>query len=128
MKLIIGGSFQGKLDFAVRTFGLKAEEITDGAVCSVSDAAHAKALYNLHLLTRRCLFEFEDAGLDALRSVLLSHDGPEIIISDEIGCGIVPLALEDRVWREQTGRLLSDLAGQAEHVSRIICGLEQRLK
>ena len=51
-----------------------------------------------------------------------------IVICDESGNGIVPIKKQERVWREQTGRLMIELAKQAERVERILCGLGQRLK
>ena len=51
-----------------------------------------------------------------------------ILICDELGNGIVPLEKMERIWREQTGRLMIELAKQAERVERILCGLGQRLK
>jgi adenosyl cobinamide kinase/adenosyl cobinamide phosphate guanylyltransferase len=35
---------------------------------------------------------------------------------------------EDRAWRQRTGRLAQYLSREATQVSRIFCGLEQRLK
>lgn len=51
-----------------------------------------------------------------------------IVICDELGNGIVPIKKQERIWREQTGRLMIELAKQAERVERILCGLGQRLK
>ena len=51
-----------------------------------------------------------------------------IIISDEIGNGIVPLDGFEREYRERTGRMLVELADRAEEVIRVICGIGQRIK
>ena len=51
-----------------------------------------------------------------------------IIICDEIGNGIVPLDAFEREYREHTGRILIELAGKADEVVRIICGIQQRIK
>lgn len=51
-----------------------------------------------------------------------------IIISDEIGNGIVPVDAFEREYRERTGRLLVELAGAAEEVVRVICGIGQKIK
>ena len=50
------------------------------------------------------------------------------VISREIGSGVVPLDAAERRWREVHGAVLQGLAARAEHVSRIFCGLEERLK
>ena len=51
-----------------------------------------------------------------------------IVISDEIGNGIVPLDSFEREYRERTGRILVKLAEQADEVVRVICGIGQRIK
>ena len=51
-----------------------------------------------------------------------------MIICDEIGNGIVPLDAFEREYREHTGRILIELAGKADEVVRIICGIQQRIK
>ena len=50
------------------------------------------------------------------------------MICQDIFCGVVPMGAELRAWRQDTGRLCQYLAGEADRVSRIFCGLEQRLK
>ena len=49
-------------------------------------------------------------------------------ICDEIGNGIVPVEKTERDYREATGRILTELAEQAETVVRILCGLGQCIK
>ena len=51
-----------------------------------------------------------------------------VFICRDIFSGVVPLEGELRRWRQETGRLCRFLAGEANQVSRIFCGLEQRLK
>ena len=50
------------------------------------------------------------------------------MISDEIGNGIVPMDAFEREYREQTGRILIELAKEAEEVIRVICGIGQKIK
>ena len=51
-----------------------------------------------------------------------------IIISDEIGNGIVPIDSFERDYRERTGRLLIELAKDADKVTRVFCGIGQVIK
>ena len=51
-----------------------------------------------------------------------------IIISDEIGGGLVPMDAFEREYRERTGRILVELANGAEEVERVICGIGQKIK
>ena len=45
-----------------------------------------------------------------------------------ISAGVVPMEAEVRAWREAVGRMLNDLAPQAETVTRVFCGPPRRLK
>ena len=51
-----------------------------------------------------------------------------VLICDDISCGVVPLEAETRAWREACGRMLNALSRRADTVTRIFCGLPQRLK
>lgn len=86
-------------------------------------------LNHLHLWVRDLL----DDGMEEekIQTTILSwiKSNPDaIVICDELGNGIVPIKKQERIWREQTGRLMIELAKQAERVERILCGLGQRLK
>ena len=51
-----------------------------------------------------------------------------MIITDEIGSGIVPLDVKEREWREVHGRICCQLAGRADAVFRVIAGIGQKIK
>lgn len=51
-----------------------------------------------------------------------------IVICDEIGNGIVPMEAEERIYRERTGRILEQLAAQADEVVRVVCGIGLKIK
>ena len=42
--------------------------------------------------------------------------------------GVVPLGADMRAWRQMNGLLCRYLSGEAARVSRLFCGLEERLK
>ena len=46
-----------------------------------------------------------------------------IIVMEEIGCGIVPLDKEERIWREACGRCGCLIASRADRVIRLVCGI-----
>ena len=52
----------------------------------------------------------------------------EVVICDEVGCGVVPVEPAQRARREAVGRLCCRLAERAERVERIFCGLPMVLK
>ena len=50
-----------------------------------------------------------------------------VVICDELGCGLVPMDAFDRKYREACGRVSCYLAGQAEQVIRMVCGIPGRI-
>ena len=53
----------------------------------------------------------------------LKHENPDIIlISNEIGYGIVPLDRFERDWREKTGRICCLAAQESRAVIRVLAG------
>ena len=120
MILIIGGAYQGKLDFAKNTFG-----ITDGDVFACA---------GLEIdFSKRCIYRIEEFAYACPDAIAYFQGHREewkdsILICRDIFCGVVPTDAELRAWRQNTGKLCQYLAGEARQVIRIFCGLEQRLK
>ena len=110
MVLIVGGSYQGKTDFAKERF----------SEFSIFD--------ELHLFIKQRLEEknSEEQILEEIRERI--QKGDWVIISDELGNGIVPMEEEEVRWREVTGRILMELARDADRVYRVILGMGQRIK
>ena len=118
MILIIGGAFQGKLDFARDALGI-AEVYT----CTGPEIDFSKA----------CIYRIEEftAHHEDPVSYFEGHRAEwkdSILILEDIFSGVVPMGAENRAWRQRTGRLAQYLSREAARVSRIFCGLEQRLK
>ena len=124
MVLIIGGAYQGKLDFAKEAFGITEEDVF---VCKDSEIDFSKrCIYALEEFTLACVREGKDPA-----SYLQEHREAwenSIFICQDFFCGVVPMEAEARAWRQITGRLAQYLSREAGRVSRIFCGLEQRLK
>lgn len=153
MELYIGGFAQGKLEYVQNKKAKEAISIAMVIDCAQSD--YQKTLQSidnkiknenadvnnianvndiviinhLHLWVKDLLLEgIEEAAVQStILSWVATHPNT-ILICDELGNGIVPLEKMERIWREQTGRLMIELAKQAERVERILCGLGQRLK
>ena len=120
MILIIGGAYQGKLDFAREAFGI---EDADVYTCDCAEIDFSKrCIYKIEEFT--ALSEDPIACFEAHREQWQDS----ILILRDIFCGVVPLGAENRAWRQRTGRLAQYLSREADRVSRIFCGLEQRLK
>ena len=120
MILIIGGAYQGKLDFAKNQFGTTEEDIH---ACTAGEIDFSK----------RCIHKIEEFTFchpDPVGYFKANRDLWEdsILICEDLFCGVVPMGAENRAWRQKTGRLCQYLAAEATRVSRVFCGLEQRLK
>lgn len=117
MDLVIGGAFQGKLSWAAQEYQLRPEEMCDLACTEVQ--AGKRCYFHLEALTRR--------GADAAQYLPLLC-AADVVISREVGSGVVPMDAGERDWREKHGVLLQELARRAVHVRRVFCGLTEELK
>lgn len=126
MRLIIGGASQGKLDFTMKNYGLKIDEIADGRELDISEILKYKCVNNYHILVKR-LLENGEAPIDFASEFILKNPGI-IIIMNEIGGGIIPMEKDERIWREQVGKVGCLLAEKADTVERIVCGIALKIK
>ena len=127
MKLIIGGYAQGKMNYVLQKYGSENVIVMDGLLPeNVASEGKILVIYRLHIWIRKCLLNNECP--EEKLGKLLEQYPDCIIISDEIGNGIVPVDAFEREYRERTGRILIMLAQRAEEVERIICGMGQKLK
>lgn len=101
--LVIGGAAQGKSAFA-RSLSPQDSIVED-----------------LHELVRQAL----KTGTPLPRAE--QFDG-KTVVCNELGCGVVPMDAGERCWREETGRLLCDIAARADRVYRVCCGIAQCIK
>ena len=82
-------------------------------------------LTSFHQWVRQILAQGEDpAGF--VEKVLGA--APEVVVMDEVGCGVVPIERRDRELREAVGRAGQALAARAQQVYRVVCGIPMRLK
>lgn len=126
MDLIIGGAFQGKLDYAMEKYHFTPEDVY---LCE----EHTPELD----LSKPCINHLEEFNLAAVRAgmdpvqYLKSHweDMKDtVFICMDISSGVVPLGKEMRLWRNENGKVCQYLSREASSVTRIFCGLEQKLK
>ena len=122
--IIIGGAFQGKTQYATKTYpGL---ELTDGFNCPLDEIGNCVAINKFHSFTRRWLLEGRTK--EALLTMLENNRNLQLLISDEIGYGLVPIDDFEREYREFHGRVMTELAEKADCVERVVCGIPQRIK
>ena len=125
MKLVIGGYAQGKLNYVLQTYQLQMNQVWDGMI--LENFSGNEIIFN-HF--HNWMKEEIRRGTNPEEQILeLVKQYPDVIIvSDEIGNGIVPMDAFEREYRERTGRVLIELAKQAESVERVICGIGQKIK
>ena len=59
----------------------------------------------------------------------LKQENPKVIlVTNELGCGVVPVDQFDRVYREKTGRICCQIAREAVQVHRVVCGIGTVMK
>ena len=119
MDLVIGGAYQGKLAYAKEQYHLTDEDIF---LCTESDTVD---------FTKRCVAAFERYLLSCVRTgttPALDFRDDAVVVMRDISGGVVPVEQEIRLWREWNGRVIQELAAKSRHVTRIFCGLPQRLK
>jgi adenosyl cobinamide kinase/adenosyl cobinamide phosphate guanylyltransferase len=68
------------------------------------------------------------AATDALDVALGARAAPVILVSNEVGLGVVPETILGRVFRDATGLLHQRLAAQADRVLFMVAGLAMTVK
>lgn len=133
MHLIFGGAYQGKRDYAKERYGLGDENIytciADGGNGSTAAAEidfSGKAVDCLEEFVLNCVC----CGIEAA-DYMRQHKEEwkhSVIICTDISSGVVPVDKELRAWREMVGRTMMYLGKEAEEVTRIFCGIPQKIK
>ena len=114
MILIVGGLACGKRAYVQSEYSFSLQDMADAVLDD------KPVLYNLQDLIAR------DQGSAAALLPQLAQK--QIVICNEIGCGIVPASYADRNYRETVGRVCVELARRAEKVIRICSGIPAVLK
>lgn len=134
MHLIFGGAYQGKLDYAKDRYQLKEEDIfycadredITGSIAETEIDFTKKAINGIEKFIRCCV----SSGMEA-KEYLDAHKEEwkdAVIICTDISSGVVPCEKELRAWREMVGRTMMYLGKEAEEVTRLFCGIPQKIK
>lgn len=108
MKLIIGGAYQGKKEYAMGHY-------------------HGQPLMEeFHLM----VLELVKSGIDSVEYVKSHLDEYRgmVILCDDISCGVVPVDPIERRWREELGRALGVISQNSDEVVRVFCGIGTKIK
>lgn len=124
MKLFIGGAYQGQLEYAREA--CPQVDFMDGGSCSREELYGCEGVYDFQEFIRREM----KAGRDVtgLAEELIRANPGLMIVSNEVGCGVVPMDAFQRVYREAVGRICTKLAGASDQVVRVVCGIGTVIK
>lgn len=114
MIFIVGGAYQGKTEYAEKNW----------------QGYHIVNRYN-HVVKEQLLAGEKPVEQTAVMLEQAKLDGifPElVIISDELGYGLVPMDVDARIYREINGRVNCLLAQEADQVIRVTAGIGTRIK
>lgn len=132
MILIIGGFCQGKTEYVKSlpeyvnmTAGAPPLRFADGKTDSPELVETCPVILGFHHYIRRLA---DEKQVQTLIDHMITKNPDAIITMDEVGSGIVPMDPVDREYREMVGRAGQRLAGEAEQVHRVICGIGARIK
>lgn len=138
MELYIGGTAQGKKAYVTQVRGIDEtriwdnfevwfrEKLQENCVESVNEQMSQKHSETVDMQPTQNHPEPLSPEEECL-AYLKAHPDT-VLICDEVGNGIVPLDPFEREYRERLGRLLCEIAADAERVERIVCGIGQRIK
>lgn len=130
MKLIIGGAYQGKKEYTKAKYHIQEAQIWQGGY--PVPAGEWRGIYGLHNIIKQMMNvkSCDTAQQEILVYIkqILAHRQDMVLICDEVGSGIVPVDQRERAYRECVGRVLCELAKEADTVERVHCGIGQRIK
>ncbi|MEX0051815.1 bifunctional adenosylcobinamide kinase/adenosylcobinamide-phosphate guanylyltransferase [Clostridium butyricum] len=134
MIFIIGGENQGKLEYLFNISTFKKEDVVD---CLKVDELKAEeilmsnkpVIYNFNNLIKELLVVYDDEEkVKENIKRMIKENRKAVIISNEIGYGIVPIDKFERRYRELTGRICCEIAKESKEVHRVICGIGTIIK
>lgn len=127
MKLVIGGYAQGKLNYVLGKGDVEAGKIFDGEIPEDIEEQRGSIVINHFHNWVKMKIAYDGCPEKEIYDFVEKY--PDcVIISDEVGNGIVPIEAFEREYRERMGRILVELAKKAEEVERVICGIGQKIK
>lgn len=131
MRMVIGGAYQGKMEYV----SMEYPDISwiDGAECGLEEVYQCEGIYHFEEYIKRMMkncgkvSESKKAAKRLVQGLIMRN--PEIVIvSREIGYGLVPVDEFERNYRETVGRICTRLASYSERVDRVVCGIGTIIK
>ncbi|MGG7077508.1 bifunctional adenosylcobinamide kinase/adenosylcobinamide-phosphate guanylyltransferase [Clostridium sardiniense] len=124
MILVFGGAYNGKLAYVKEKYNLDEEDIF---YCNSDNInLEKKVICGFHIFVRNMILE-NKSPLEYIKSNM-DKLKDKIIITDDIGLGIVPIEKTDRIWRDEHGKSIQYISSKSKKVIRIFLGIEKVLK
>ena len=119
MEMIIGGAYQGKTEYARKQYPQL--RWSDGGSVTEEELMNAQGVTGFQQYIRSELENGKDVS-DLAEKIICKN--PDIVlVSQEVGYGVVPVDAFDRKYREAVGRVCTKLAAYSHKVTRVICGI-----
>lgn len=126
MVIIIGGAYQGKLDYAKEKFNVKEENIFFCNEENINLDFNKKVIANIDKFILAMIKNNKEPIIYMKDNIEKFKD--KIITCEDISCGIVPIDYDMRMLRETIGHCLSILSKNSNKVVRLFCGIPMELK
>ena len=124
MEMIIGGAFQGKSTYARECHpGIHWK---NGADLGKEELMTAEGVFDFQEYIKKELKAGKDVS--GLAKELWERNPEVVLVSQEVGYGVVPMDAFDRKYREAVGRVCTSLAAKSSRVVRVICGIGTVIK
>ncbi|MDD6979395.1 MAG: bifunctional adenosylcobinamide kinase/adenosylcobinamide-phosphate guanylyltransferase [Firmicutes bacterium] len=123
MILIFGGAYQGKLNYAKANFNV--DTIWDCSAGAVPNF-EADCICGIEGYVMECAKSGEDPRKCFEENRDLWQNS--VLVVTDTSQGVVPIDRTVREFREMNGRLLLWLAGEADRVIRVFCGIGKDMK
>lgn len=126
MKLILGGYANGRTAYAMQNYQLTESDCFDAAAEPLARWNGQRLILHAEQLVNSWL----EQGKEPCTEILpwLERWQNAVLITQEVGCGLVPVTPQQRQVREAVGHFNRLLAECAETVERVCCGLGMQLK
>ena len=126
MKLILGGYANGRTAYAMQNYQLTESDCFDAAAEPLARWKGQRLILHAEQLVNPWL----EQGKEPCTEILpwLERWQNAVLITQEVGCGLVPVTPQQRQLREAVGHFNRLLAECAETVERVCCGLGMQLK
>ena len=124
MELIIGGAFQGKSEYAKKHF--PKINWVNGKEIDEEQLLNARGILGFHEYIKNEMKQGHDVS--TLAQKIIEQNPQAVLVSDEVGYGVVPVDAFERAYREAVGRICTELAAYSSRVTRVICGTGMVIK